>query len=142
GFATRRTDSGDSRSCLLRVQVRNTVADAIFLRQARDSTVEDSTTINSGCTAASCPNLSLPSDLATPSVITIGRGINFDTARGNVGAIGNTVGRSTKIGVQCITSDDCHSIGNTVDEALTIGTSSIGSSGSIRGNTVRRTGLW
>lgn len=142
GFHSRRTDSGDSRSCLLRVQVRNTVADGIFLRQARDSTVEDSYVVNAGCTPASCPNISVPADLSIPSASTVGRGINIDSARGNVGVVRNRVGRVTKIGVQCITSDDCHLIGNTVDEALTSGATSIGSSGSVRWNRITNTGLW
>lgn len=143
GFSTRMTNLSDSRSCLLRVQVRETLTDAIFLRQARDSTVEASRVLGAGCTTDLCPALVIPADPVSDELTFVGRGVNFDSARGNVVAVGNRTKSVSKIGLQCISSVDCHIVGNVAIDSHTAGiTAGNGSSGSIRGNTILDTGLW
>lgn len=141
GFGTLRSDGGDSQSCLLRVTIHDTVGDGVWLRQAINTTVEDSVVYDTGCTSSTCPNISVPTDLNAPDIKTQGRGINFDSARGNVGAVSNEVNRVTKTGIQCIRSTDCEINGNTISEARAVGAAFADSSGSIYKNTVTQSGL-
>ena len=65
------------RTCILGVDVIDTVGDAFFLRNQAGSTVEASTVDGAGCDSASCPALSVPADNSQTSILTMGRGVNW-----------------------------------------------------------------
>jgi hypothetical protein len=131
----------NTEACLLNLEISGTVSDAIFIRDAVNTTVENVSVSDIGCSAATCPALSLPSDYSTNSIKTVARGVNLVGGDGNVGVVQSDFTRATKFGVQCIDSLACHILGNTVDDVMLQGVSHIGSSGSVRDNVIRGIGF-
>jgi len=122
GFSTRNTSTGQTQSCLLRVQVRETVDTGIQLQNATKSTVESSTVSGVGCTATSCPALSIPTDACMTSIMKTAQGVQINGGttpliNGSVDSavVDSTISNATKIGIECFNgSRRCHIRGNTV----------------------------
>ncbi len=127
------------KTCVLGVDVIDTVGDAFFLRNQAGSTVEASTVDGVGCDPASCPALSVPADNSQNSILTMARGVNFvDSTR--VMAVDVTVTDATKQGVQCYGSTSCYPISNDVSVIGSTGITMLGSSGVALGNTINLIG--
>lgn len=137
GFNTRSTINGITSSCLHRVTVRNTVNNGISIGYARKgSTVQDSTVYDIGCTATTCPSLSVPLNSSVNSQLVQSMGIQFyDSQSGAV--IGSTVHDVSKIGIECfLRAYGCQFIGNTVYDAFNVGIAFTGGDGKAATNTI------
>lgn len=140
-FDSRNTSSGKTRSCLLRVQARETVGNSLQLSQAFASTVEDSTVSGAGCTTTSCPALSIPADATTNAILKTAMGIMF-VGGSDSAAIENTIDDVTKIGIECFTNARrCHVHGNTITDAGIAGIVLNEGDGTVVGNTISDVGL-
>lgn len=139
GFATKMTTAGDTRSCLLNVEVEATVGDGIFIRDAVASTVENPIVRLSGCGAGTCPNLTTPKDQAVNSILTNGRGVNFVDSD-LVAVIGGDIRWANKMGAQCYGSTRCYIVDNTISDIGVSGITMLGSSGEVRDNTLSAIG--
>lgn len=141
GFNTRNTGSGRTRSCLDRVQVRDTVTTGIQLSQAFASTVQNSTVTNAGCTPTLCPALSVPADAITNSLTKTAQGVQL--LGGSESAVVNsTVSSVTKIGIECFTNARrCQFHNNTIEGSALAGIVFNEGDGTAKGNTIRNTGF-
>lgn len=140
GFNTRMVAEGSTVSCILRVDVQDTVADAFFVRNATATTIEDSTATRIGCTPSTCPGITVPDDYSTNSVTVVGRGMNLVDGV-FVAAVGGTVNDVTKQGVQCFGSDQCYLADNNISNVGNAGVTMLGSSGFVWRNTITGAGL-
>lgn len=78
GVVSRWTVTGDATTCLYGVEVYDTAADGIALRNQVGTGVENVRVDRAGCTSATCPALStVPNDFSTNSVLVLGRGISI-----------------------------------------------------------------
>lgn len=142
GFNTRNTGSGTTRSCLLRVQVRNTVSTGIQLSQAYLSTVQDSTVSGAGCTPALCPALSVPLDATTNALLKTAQGVQL-LGGSDSAVVDSRISDVTKIGLECFTNTRrCHLRRNTIERAGIAGIVFNEADGDAMANTIRETGQW
>ncbi len=141
GFYTRNTLGGSTRSCLLRVQVRNTVSTGIQLTRPFASTVQDSTVTGAGCTVALCTPLAVPLDATTNSLTKTAQGVQL-VGGSDSAVVNTTISDVTKIGLECFTnSRRCQFHNNTIDGAGIAGIIFNEGDGTASGNTITDTGF-
>ena len=142
GFDTRNTGSGVTSSCLLRVQVRETVGTGIQLTDAYVSTVEDSTVTGAGCTTTLCPLLDIPADATTNAILKTAQGVQL-SGGSDSSVIESTASGVTKIGIECFAgARRCHVHDNTISSPGIAGIILNESDGTVKGNTISDVGLW
>jgi hypothetical protein len=141
GFNTRNTGAGTTRSCLLRVQVRDTVTTGIQLSQPFVSTVQDSSVTRAGCTVALCTPLAVPLDATTNSITKTAQGVQL-VGGSDSAVVNTTISDVTKIGIECFTnSRRCQFHDNTVTGAGIAGIVFNEGDGTASGNTIDDTGF-
>lgn len=143
GFNTRSTSvAGQTSSCLLRVQVRETASTGIQLSQPFASTVEASTVTGAGCTTALCPALSIPADFVENAMLKTAMGVQMVDGI-EAAVINSSISSVTKIGIECFTTmRRCHMYNNAIDEAFMGGIVFNEADGEAVRNRITRTGLW
>lgn len=136
GFHTRSTLSGTTSSCLLRIEVRDTVNNGIVIAYGSASTVQDSYVHDIGCTTTTCPSLSIPATSNVNSQIIQAMGVQFnDSISGAV--VRSTIHDVTKIGIECfLRAYQCQFVGNTIYDAYNAGISFSGGDGRATDNTI------
>lgn len=141
GFHIRSTVAGVTSSCLLRVEVKETVNNGIVIAYGRASTIEDSYVHDIGCTSATCPSLSVPNNLNVRSQKIQSMGIQFsDSTAGAV--IDSTIHDVTKIGIECfLRAYGCQFARNMIYDTYNSAIAFTGGDGAAFENTVYSTGF-
>lgn len=130
--------------CVYRVQVRNTVGNGIHIRDATNTTIQESTATNIGCTVSNCPNLDVPVVYSANNVKLVARAFNLLVGNGNIGMVGNRASYTTKFCTQCIdgAAGECQTFNNVCSYAQNTGVEYLRASGQAVGNKITNIGEW